>query len=46
MRPANDTHVYQEFLCLLREMLELTSLDRALYQRHLLSRMDDMRGFV
>ncbi|KAA0059046.1 retrotransposon protein [Cucumis melo var. makuwa] len=30
---ANDTHVRQEFLCLLREMLDLSSLDRALCQR-------------
>ncbi|KAA0037926.1 retrotransposon protein [Cucumis melo var. makuwa] len=43
---VNDTYVHQEFLPLLREMLELTSLDRALCQRHLLSRMDDMQGFV
>ncbi|TYK12206.1 retrotransposon protein [Cucumis melo var. makuwa] len=27
-------------------MLEPTSLDRALLQRHLFSRMDDMRGFI
>ncbi|KAA0067436.1 retrotransposon protein [Cucumis melo var. makuwa] len=43
---ANDNHVHWEFLCLLREMPELTSLDRELLQRHLLSCMDDMRGFV
>ncbi|KAA0042386.1 retrotransposon protein [Cucumis melo var. makuwa] len=36
----------REFLRLLREMPELTSLDRALLQRHLFSRMDDMQGFV
>ncbi|KAL0549508.1 hypothetical protein IC582_013992 [Cucumis melo] len=38
---ANDNHVR-----ILREMPELTSLDRALLQRHLLSRMNDLRGFV
>ncbi|KAL0548430.1 hypothetical protein IC582_012881 [Cucumis melo] len=43
---ANDNHVRTEFFCILREMPELTSLDRALLQRHLLSRMDDLRGFV
>ena len=43
---ANDTHVRQELLRLLHVMPELTSLDRALCQRHLLSRMDDMQGFV
>ncbi|TYJ96264.1 retrotransposon protein [Cucumis melo var. makuwa] len=41
---ANDNHVRTKLL--LREMPELTSLDRALLQRHLLSRMDDLRGFV
>ncbi|KAL4028002.1 hypothetical protein IC575_011192 [Cucumis melo] len=43
---ANDNHVRTEFFRILREMPELTSLDRALLQRHLLSRMDDLRGFV
>ncbi|KAA0049675.1 retrotransposon protein [Cucumis melo var. makuwa] len=43
---ANDNHVCTEFFHILREMPELTSLDRALLQRHLLSRMDDLRGFV
>ncbi|KAL4018506.1 hypothetical protein IC575_022104 [Cucumis melo] len=43
---ANDTHVRQELLRLLHVMPELTSLDRALCQRHLLSRIDDMRGFI
>ncbi|KAA0035275.1 retrotransposon protein [Cucumis melo var. makuwa] len=43
---ANDNHVRMEFFRILREMPELTSLDRALLQRHLLSRMDDLRGFV
>ncbi|KAL4023499.1 hypothetical protein IC575_017257 [Cucumis melo] len=43
---ANDNHVRTEFFPILREMPELTSLDRALLQRHLLSRMDDLRGFV
>ncbi|KAA0048778.1 retrotransposon protein [Cucumis melo var. makuwa] len=43
---ANDNHVRTEFFRILREMLELTSLDKALLQRHLLSRMDDLRGFV
>ncbi|KAA0052331.1 retrotransposon protein [Cucumis melo var. makuwa] len=43
---ANDNHVRTEFFCILREMPKLTSLDRALLQRHLLSRMDDLRGFV
>ncbi|KAA0040598.1 retrotransposon protein [Cucumis melo var. makuwa] len=36
----------REFLRLLREMLKQTSLDRVWLQRHLLSRMNDMRGFV
>ena len=43
---VNDNHVRQEFFRILREMSELTSLDTALLQRHLFSRMDDMRGFV
>ncbi|KAL0544588.1 hypothetical protein IC582_019705 [Cucumis melo] len=43
---ANDNHVRTEFFRILREMPELTSLDRALLQRHLLSRMNDLRGFV
>ncbi|KAA0047166.1 retrotransposon protein [Cucumis melo var. makuwa] len=43
---ANDNHVRTEFFRILREMPELTSLDKALLQRHLLSRMDDFRGFV
>ncbi|KAL0551052.1 hypothetical protein IC582_010126 [Cucumis melo] len=43
---ANDNHVRTEFFRILREMPKLTSLDRALLQRHLLSRMDDLRGFV
>ncbi|KAA0062976.1 retrotransposon protein [Cucumis melo var. makuwa] len=43
---ANDNHVCTEFFHILREMPELTSLDRELLQRHLLSRMDDLRGFV
>ncbi|KAA0051849.1 retrotransposon protein [Cucumis melo var. makuwa] len=43
---ANDNHVRTEFFRILREMPELASLDRALLQRHLLSRMDDLRGFV
>ncbi|KAA0040599.1 retrotransposon protein [Cucumis melo var. makuwa] len=43
---VNDNHVHTEFFCILREMPELTSLDRALLQRHLLSRMDDLRGFL
>ncbi|KAA0064312.1 retrotransposon protein [Cucumis melo var. makuwa] len=43
---TNDNHVRTEFFRILREMLELTSLDRTLLQRHLLSRMDDLRGFV
>ncbi|KAA0035156.1 retrotransposon protein [Cucumis melo var. makuwa] len=43
---ANDNHVHTKFFRILRDMLELTSLDRALLQRHLLSRMDDLRGFV
>ncbi|TYK10971.1 retrotransposon protein [Cucumis melo var. makuwa] len=32
--------------CLLREMTDLSSLDRALCQRQLMSHMDDMYGFV
>ncbi|KAA0037742.1 retrotransposon protein [Cucumis melo var. makuwa] len=43
---VNDNHVRTEFFPILREMPELTSLDRALLQRHLLSRMDDLQGFV
>ncbi|KAA0043398.1 retrotransposon protein [Cucumis melo var. makuwa] len=43
---ANDNHVRMEFFRILREMPELTSLDRTLLQRHLLSRMDDLRGSV
>ncbi|KAA0055441.1 retrotransposon protein [Cucumis melo var. makuwa] len=43
---ANDNHVRTEFFWILREMRELTSLDRTLLQRHLLSRMDDLRGFI
>ncbi|KAA0031723.1 retrotransposon protein [Cucumis melo var. makuwa] len=43
---ANDNHVRMEFFRILREMPELTSLDRALLQRHLLSRMDDLWGFI
>ncbi|KAA0054288.1 hypothetical protein IC582_028836 [Cucumis melo] len=43
---ANDNHVRTEFFRILLEMSEFTSLDRALLQRHLLSRMDDLRGFV
>ncbi|KAA0032833.1 retrotransposon protein [Cucumis melo var. makuwa] len=40
---ANDNHVRTEFFRILREMPELTSLDRALLQRHVLSCMDDLR---
>ncbi|KAA0040952.1 retrotransposon protein [Cucumis melo var. makuwa] len=43
---ANHNHVRTEFFRILREMPELTSLDRALLQRHLLSHMHDLRGFV
>ncbi|KAA0060618.1 retrotransposon protein [Cucumis melo var. makuwa] len=43
---ANDNHVCTEFFHILHEILELTSLDRALLQRYLLSRMDNLRGFV
>ncbi|KAL4011318.1 hypothetical protein IC575_028372 [Cucumis melo] len=43
---ANDIHVRTEFFRILREIPELTSLDRALLQMHLLSRMDDLQGFV
>ncbi|XP_050937702.1 uncharacterized protein LOC127148281 [Cucumis melo] len=43
---ANDNHVRTKFFHILHEMSELTSLDRALLQRHLLSRMDNLRGFV
>ncbi|KAA0034933.1 hypothetical protein IC582_019653 [Cucumis melo] len=42
---ANDNHVRTKFFRILREMPELTSLDRALLQMHLLSRMDDLWGF-
>ncbi|KAA0048494.1 retrotransposon protein [Cucumis melo var. makuwa] len=43
---ANDNHVHTKFFRILREMPELTSLDRAILQRHLLSHMDDLRGFI
>ncbi|KAA0046819.1 retrotransposon protein [Cucumis melo var. makuwa] len=43
---GNDNHVRTEFFRILREMPELTSLDNALLQRHLLSHMDDLRGFI
>ncbi|KAA0063961.1 retrotransposon protein [Cucumis melo var. makuwa] len=43
---AKDNHMRTEFFCILREMPELTILDRALLQRHLLSRIDDLRGIV
>ncbi|KAA0040600.1 retrotransposon protein [Cucumis melo var. makuwa] len=43
---ANDNHVRTEFFRILREMPELTSLDRALLQRYLLSCIDDLRAFV
>ncbi|KAA0057338.1 retrotransposon protein [Cucumis melo var. makuwa] len=43
---ANDTFVRPEFLRLLHEMSDLSSLDRVLCQRQLMSHMDDMRGFV
>ncbi|KAA0066061.1 retrotransposon protein [Cucumis melo var. makuwa] len=43
---ANDTEVCQEFLCLLRAMPDLSSLDRAVCQRVLMCSMDDMRSFV
>ncbi|KAA0062136.1 retrotransposon protein [Cucumis melo var. makuwa] len=43
---ANDNHVRTEFVRILREMPELTSLDWVLLQRHLLSRMDNLRDFV
>ena len=43
---ANDTFVRHEFLRLLCEMPNLSSLDRALCQRQLMSHMDDMRDFV
>ncbi|TYJ97166.1 reverse transcriptase [Cucumis melo var. makuwa] len=43
---ANDNHVRTKFFRILHEIPELTSLDRALLQRHLLSRMDDFWGFV
>uniref|UniRef100_A0A9I9E5L9 Retrotransposon protein n=2 Tax=Cucumis melo TaxID=3656 RepID=A0A9I9E5L9_CUCME len=35
-----------KFFRILREMSKLTSLDKGLLQRHLLSRMDDLWGFV
>uniref|UniRef100_A0A9I9DYZ9 Retrotransposon protein n=1 Tax=Cucumis melo TaxID=3656 RepID=A0A9I9DYZ9_CUCME len=41
---ANDTAVRQEFLCLLREMPDPSSLDRAMCQRLLLCSMDDIRS--
>ncbi|TYK07192.1 retrotransposon protein [Cucumis melo var. makuwa] len=41
---ANDTAVHQEFLCLLREMPDPSSLDRAMCQRLLLCSMDDIRS--
>ncbi|KAA0055950.1 hypothetical protein IC582_003468 [Cucumis melo] len=43
---VNDNHVRTKFFCVLRETSELTSLDRTLLQRHILSRMDDLRGFI
>ncbi|KAA0038312.1 retrotransposon protein [Cucumis melo var. makuwa] len=43
---ANDNHMRTKFFRILREMPELTSLDRTLLQRHLLSHMDDLWGFV
>ncbi|KAA0054417.1 retrotransposon protein [Cucumis melo var. makuwa] len=43
---ANENHVRTKFFRILREMPELTSLDRELLQRNLLSRMDDLRGFI
>ena len=43
---ANYTFVRQKFLRLLREMPDLSSLDRTLCQRQLMSCMDDMRGIV
>ncbi|KAA0041550.1 retrotransposon protein [Cucumis melo var. makuwa] len=43
---ANDNYVRTKFFRILHEMPELKSLDRALLQSHLLSRMDDLRGFV
>ncbi|TYK07140.1 retrotransposon protein [Cucumis melo var. makuwa] len=43
---ANDNHVRMEFFCIFREMPKLTSLDRVLLQRHLLSRIDDLTCFV
>ncbi|KAA0056508.1 retrotransposon protein [Cucumis melo var. makuwa] len=43
---ANDNHVCTEFFRILREMSKLTSSDKGLLQRHLLSRMDDLWGFV
>ncbi|KAL4032721.1 hypothetical protein IC575_005802 [Cucumis melo] len=43
---AKDNHVRTKFFRILRERPELTSLDRTLLQRHLLSRMDNLRSFV
>ncbi|KAA0036816.1 retrotransposon protein [Cucumis melo var. makuwa] len=43
---ANDNNMQQEFFRILREMTKLTSLDRALLQRQLLSCMDDIWGFI
>uniref|UniRef100_A0A9I9EFW3 Retrotransposon protein n=1 Tax=Cucumis melo TaxID=3656 RepID=A0A9I9EFW3_CUCME len=43
---ANDNHVRTKLFRILCEMPELTSLDRTLLQRHLLSRMNDLQGFV
>ncbi|TYK00075.1 retrotransposon protein [Cucumis melo var. makuwa] len=43
---VNDNHVRTEFFRILCEMPQLMSLDRALLQRYLLFRMDDLRGFV
>ncbi|KAL4010894.1 hypothetical protein IC575_027915 [Cucumis melo] len=43
---ANETFVRQEFLRLLCEMPDLSSLDRELCQRQLMCSIDDMRSFV
>ncbi|KAA0038429.1 retrotransposon protein [Cucumis melo var. makuwa] len=43
---TNENHVRTEFFRILNEMPELTSLDRELLQRHLMSCMDDLRGFI
>ncbi|KAA0055573.1 retrotransposon protein [Cucumis melo var. makuwa] len=43
---ANGSHVRQKFLRLLHEMPDLSNLDRALSQRQLMSRMDDIQGFI